>query len=160
MAARKKQSGFTLVEILIVVVILGILASIVVPQFSNATDQSRATAVASIVRTVQSKVFENFATGGDYPTTIEDEWFVEGTTPINPLASSPESRIIINDTSAASDETHPSSKVVSSSGAFWYNPSNGSFRALVPAKATEAETLALYNEANSTDITSISATSN
>jgi len=35
------RSAFTLVEILIVVIILGILASIVVPQFSNATAESR-----------------------------------------------------------------------------------------------------------------------
>jgi prepilin-type N-terminal cleavage/methylation domain-containing protein len=35
------RRGFTLVEILIVVVILGILAAIVVPQFSNATTPAR-----------------------------------------------------------------------------------------------------------------------
>ena len=33
---RRKQQGFTLVEILIVVVILGILAAIVIPQFTSA----------------------------------------------------------------------------------------------------------------------------
>ena len=35
------ERGFTLVEILIVVVILGILASIVIPQFSSASHQAR-----------------------------------------------------------------------------------------------------------------------
>jgi len=38
---RRHRRGFTLVEILIVVVILGILASIVIPQFSNATETAR-----------------------------------------------------------------------------------------------------------------------
>jgi len=36
-----KNSGFTLVEILIVVVILGILAAIVIPQFSQASLEAR-----------------------------------------------------------------------------------------------------------------------
>lgn len=36
------RMGFTLVEILIVVVILGILAAIVVPQFANATEEAAA----------------------------------------------------------------------------------------------------------------------
>ncbi len=38
---RLLRRGFTLVEILIVVVILGILAAIVVPQFSSATQQAQ-----------------------------------------------------------------------------------------------------------------------
>ena len=37
----KKRNGFTLVEILIVVVILGILAAIVIPQFSNASEEAK-----------------------------------------------------------------------------------------------------------------------
>ncbi len=45
MRARKldvgKKNAFTLVEILIVVVILGILAAIATPQFASATDDSR-----------------------------------------------------------------------------------------------------------------------
>jgi len=37
----KAKSGFTLVEILIVVVILGILAAVVIPQFTEASTEAR-----------------------------------------------------------------------------------------------------------------------
>jgi prepilin-type N-terminal cleavage/methylation domain-containing protein len=38
---KTKRSGFTLVEILIVVVILGILAAIVIPQFTEASTEAK-----------------------------------------------------------------------------------------------------------------------
>lgn len=44
------RAGFTLVEILIVVVILGILAAIVIPAFANATEDTRKTAFAQELR--------------------------------------------------------------------------------------------------------------
>lgn len=156
---QTKQHGFTLVEILIVVVILGILASIVIPQFSSATAQSKAVAASSIVRTVQSKIFEDYATTGSYATTLDGDWFVEGALPSNPLAPEQQSPIVNYDTSAASGDTHPSNKLVGTGGAFWYNPNNGTFRALVPAQDTEALTLELYNAANTSDASTLASTS-
>ena len=41
------RKGFTLVEILIVVIILGILAAIVIPQFSEASNDARTSALNS-----------------------------------------------------------------------------------------------------------------
>lgn len=50
------NKGFTLVEILIVVVILGILAAIVIPQFSDASTQSKISSAASSVQTMRSQI--------------------------------------------------------------------------------------------------------
>ena len=40
-----RNHGFTLIEIMIVVVVIGILAAIVVPQFTDAASQARATSM-------------------------------------------------------------------------------------------------------------------
>ena len=53
---RTRMKGFTLVEILIVVVILGILAAIVVPQFTNASSEAMKGALASQLQTINSQV--------------------------------------------------------------------------------------------------------
>jgi len=53
---RNRQTGFTLVEILIVVVILGILAAIVVPQMGNATDLAKDNALQMTIRRVRNQI--------------------------------------------------------------------------------------------------------
>ncbi len=52
----KRSKGFTLVEILIVVIILGILAAIVIPQFTEASNDARESALASDLQTLRSQL--------------------------------------------------------------------------------------------------------
>ena len=51
-----RNRGFTLVEILIVVIILGILAAIVIPQFSSASNDARESALTSDLQTLRSQL--------------------------------------------------------------------------------------------------------
>jgi len=52
----KAKSGFTLVEILIVVVILGILAAIVIPQFTQASSEAKTNSLCSDLQTLRSQI--------------------------------------------------------------------------------------------------------
>jgi general secretion pathway protein G len=52
----KARSGFTLVEILIVVVILGILAAIVIPQFTEASTEAKLSSLCSDLQTIRSQI--------------------------------------------------------------------------------------------------------
>ena len=57
MSARKRIAhGFTLVEILIVVVILGILAAIVIPQFTSASDSAKQGNLETQLQTIRSQL--------------------------------------------------------------------------------------------------------
>src|ERR1039458_273637 len=51
--SRTRRSGFTLVEILIVVVILGILATIVIPQFTQASTNAKLNSMTSDLQTMR-----------------------------------------------------------------------------------------------------------
>jgi len=53
---RARNGGFTLVEILIVVVILGILAAIVIPQFTQASNEARESSLVSNLQTMRSQI--------------------------------------------------------------------------------------------------------
>ncbi len=53
---KSKRSGFTLVEILIVVVILGILAAIVIPQFTEASTEAKLSALCTDLQTLRSQI--------------------------------------------------------------------------------------------------------
>ena len=56
MNVRKRKNGFTLVEILIVVIILGILAAIVIPQFTDASTDAKNSSLESNLQALRSQL--------------------------------------------------------------------------------------------------------
>ena len=55
-STTRKASGFTLIELIIVVSILGILAAIVVPKFSDASDLARQSALKEDLRNLRTQI--------------------------------------------------------------------------------------------------------
>jgi general secretion pathway protein G len=53
---RSARKAFTLVEILIVVIILGILAAIVIPQFTQASTEARVSNLRTNLQTIRSQL--------------------------------------------------------------------------------------------------------
>ncbi len=110
------NKGFTLVEILIVVIILGILAAIVIPQFTNASEDARKSSLTSQLQTLRSQIeLYKLQHRDNYPTDtglVSGEWqweklttrtdedggaYVEGTSDTGPfgpyLQSAPKNSI-------------------------------------------------------------------
>ncbi len=63
------QRGFTIVELLIVIVVIGILAAITVVAFNGVQNRAKDTRVQSDIRSVAGMIEQYAAVHGQYPTT-------------------------------------------------------------------------------------------
>ena len=65
----RRPRGFTLIEILVVITILGILAALIVPRIMDRPDQARATAARADVNAIMSALKMYKLDNSNYPTT-------------------------------------------------------------------------------------------
>lgn len=69
----RSKKGFTLVELMVVVVILGILVAIAVPVYNSVTDTAEANACKANQRTIESAIMQWYADGSNSgDPTIDD----------------------------------------------------------------------------------------
>ena len=66
----REEGGFTLIELMIVIVILGILAAIVVFAVGGITDRGESSACKANVKTAEVAVEAYYAKEGSYPATL------------------------------------------------------------------------------------------
>ena len=76
---KNKQKGFTIVELLIVIVVIGILAALVITTFSGIQKKARDTDRQTDVKGVHGQVEAYFAQTGKYPTlaNLQSDTWVE-----------------------------------------------------------------------------------
>lgn len=69
---RESQAGFTLIELMIVVCIIGILAAIAIPAYSAYVGRSQLTEGLSLVSGLKPAIAEHYAITGQLPESLDD----------------------------------------------------------------------------------------
>ncbi len=102
---RKQQSGFTLIELIVVMVIVGLMAAVAVPKFINMTEKAEAASVKNVLGSVRSALSIKVASGLVNGDNISD-WVYNGSNPLNAmddlLAEKPETYLGVTGNQPAS----------------------------------------------------------
>lgn len=69
---KKTQKGFTLIELMIVVAIIGILAAVAIPAYQDYIARAQASEAITLLGGAKTPLAEYFADNGDWPATQAD----------------------------------------------------------------------------------------
>ncbi len=104
---KKQHGGFTLIELIVVMVIIGLLGAVAVPKFVNLTKKAEAASVKSVLGSVRSALSLKVASGLVNGQNISD-WTWNGSAPLNPmndlLAEKPENYLGVLTTNATAND--------------------------------------------------------
>ncbi len=99
MKRGKRIKGFTLAELLIVMALIGILASIAIPQFKHATKRAKETVLKENLYIIRKVIDEYYSDKGKYPPTLQtlvEEGYLRRI-PIDPITGSDKTWVIIRE---------------------------------------------------------------
>ncbi len=92
MHRKKSEAGFTLIELVIVIVILGILAAVAIPKYEDMREQARVATIKGQLGSIRSAVAIQYARNAlngsaNFPT-LDGAIFAEGRIPKDPIMNS------------------------------------------------------------------------
>ena len=89
---KKSESGFTLIELVIVIVILGILAAVASPKYEDMREQARVATVKGQLGSIRSAIAIQYArnalNGSAAFPTLDGTIFADGNVPKEPMNNS------------------------------------------------------------------------
>lgn len=88
MRKRKMRPGFTLIELMVVLVILGLLATFIGPQIMSAPDKARVSKAKNDITVLKNAIELYRAENGNYPTTDQGLQALVVKPEIDPVPSS------------------------------------------------------------------------
>jgi len=141
MCRNQRRTGFTLIEVLIVVIIMAVLAATIIPQFSSSTKDAKESSLKFNLHTIRSQIemykvhhngnypeFDKFVDQMTKKTDINGTQtgqllygpYIQGEIPANPFNGS---NVVVKVAAAGVEPTGPVA-----GGAGWqYDESNGGF---------------------------------
>ena len=92
MHRKKSEAGFTLIELVIVIVILGILAAVAIPKYEDMREQARVATIKGQLGSIRSAVAIQYARNAlngsaNFPA-LDGTIFAEGRIPKDPVVNS------------------------------------------------------------------------
>lgn len=166
---RTRPKAFTLIELIAVIVVLAVLAGVAIPKFIDHSEKAKIAAAraarAALVQAVNNeKLNDAVITGGpgNFPSNLDDVLQSQDSGRfLNPYhdARMP----VYNIDRGGVNKLYMQNKTIEAAvrsrwGSIWYNPNNGRVMFRVPQQANNAATIALFNEVNQTNITSLNQT--
>ena len=142
---RKNRKGFTLIELVIVIAILGILALYAVPKYQGLIEEARSSEARAQLGTVRSAMGIYYAKNhGVYPATLDGTIFAEDAVPEVEvtLSSGAVDRHNTVTTAETQDGTITAAEITASNvGGWMYDVSTAKDEADVRINSTDVDTI-------------------